>query len=70
MAGAGPPYPAALVFWVAEAEGDAADVFYDPVVALAARVRQTGGNREKYWLLPCFDDFGEVVDLGDFGGSS
>jgi hypothetical protein len=57
-----------LIVWIAEAEGDAADVFDDPVVALTARVGQAGGDREKHWLLPCFDGLSEVVDFGDFFG--
>lgn len=37
-AGAGPPYSASLVVGVAEAEGDAADVFDDAVIAFAAGI--------------------------------
>jgi hypothetical protein len=40
-----------LIVWIAEAEGDAADVFDDPAVALTARVGQAGGDREKHWLV-------------------
>jgi hypothetical protein len=31
LAGAGPPYPAALIFWCSESEGDPTDVFDDSV---------------------------------------
>ena len=70
MAGAGPPYAAALVVGVAEAEGDASDVFDDAVVALGAGVGQPGLQGGDDGCLPGFDGAGESDDLGYFAGSS
>src|SRR5690606_41218807 len=70
LAGAGPPYSAALVFWVAESEGDAADVFDDAVVAFAAGVGQSGLDGQDHRLLPCWDGAGKLADLGHRAGGA
>ena len=71
LAGAGPAYPAALVDRIAEAEGVAAFVFREPVVALGAGVGVSGEDRGfDRWPLG-LDGGGEAVNLrGARGGGT
>jgi hypothetical protein len=41
-----------LILGRPEPEGDAADVFYDPVEALDTGVGQAGLNGQDHWFLP------------------
>ena len=68
IGGCRPTYAAALVVRVAEAEGDAADVFDDAVVAFGAGVAQTGLQGGDDGLLPGLDGAGEAEDLRDRAG--
>lgn len=69
LAGAGRAYPAASV-WGSEAEGDAADVFDDALVAFATGVGQSGGDGGDDRLLPAFDGIDEAADLRDGAGGA
>ena len=59
-----------MVVGVAEAEGDAADVFDDAVVALGAGVGQPGLQGGDDGCLPGFDGARESDDLGYFAGGA
>jgi len=63
LAGACPAYAAALVDGVAEAEGVAAFVFREPVVALGAGVGVAGEDGRFDRRPPGVDGGGEAVDL-------
>ena len=69
-AGAGPPYAAALVVGVAEAERDTSDVLDETVVALGAGVGQAGLQRGDDGVLPGLDGTGELDDLGYLAGGA
>src|SRR5215472_11546 len=64
------PYPAALVFEVAEAEGDPGGVFDHPVDGLGPGVGDAGVDEGQDLRPPGLDGAGEPGDLGDVGAGA